>query len=178
MKKLLLILFLVSSLHIFGQTYPKISVDGKEYYLFTQNYRRGVADFFRYSVSFDQAIDFSRAKKDCAILRTMEKITLSKTFKLKDNREITELSLLLDELSVSDFRQIRKLEAQISDNQIVDAESMAKPKNLSFEFQLASGFLAAVKGTEGLLIDDFTRLPMTDAMNIARAASFFWLNVD
>ena len=35
MKKLLLILFLVSSLHIFGQTYPKISVDGKEYYLYT-----------------------------------------------------------------------------------------------------------------------------------------------
>lgn len=108
----------------------------------------------------------------------MEKITLSKPFKLKDNHEITELSLLLDDLSVSDFRQIRKLEAQISDNQIVDAESIAKPKNLSFEFQLASGFLAAVKGTEGLLIDDFTRLPMTDAMSIARTASFFWLNVD
>ena len=35
MKKLLLILFLVSSLHIFGQSYPKISVDGKEYYLYT-----------------------------------------------------------------------------------------------------------------------------------------------
>ena len=35
MKKLLLILFLVSSLHIFGQNYPKISVDGKEYYLYT-----------------------------------------------------------------------------------------------------------------------------------------------
>ncbi len=108
----------------------------------------------------------------------MEKITLSKPFRLKDNREITEFALHLDELSVSDFRQIRKLEAQISDNQIVDAESMAKPKNLSFEFQLASGFLAAVKGTEGLSIDDFTRLPMTDAMNIARTASFFWLGVD
>ena len=35
MKKLLLILFLVSSLHIFGQSYPKISVDGQEYYLYT-----------------------------------------------------------------------------------------------------------------------------------------------
>ena len=108
----------------------------------------------------------------------MEKLTLTKPFKITDNREVTELSLQLDELSVADFRQIKKLEAQISDNQIVDAESMAKPKNLSFEFQLASGFLAAVKGTEGLLMDDFTRLPMTDAGNIARAASFFWLNVD
>ena len=76
----------------------------------------------------------------------MEKLTLTKPFKLTDNREITELSLQFDELSVADFRQIKKLEAQISDNKIVDAESMAKPKNLSFEFQLASGFLAAVKG--------------------------------
>ena len=75
----------------------------------------------------------------------MEKLTLAKPFKLNDNREVTELSLQLDELSVSDFRQIRKLEAQISDNMAVDAESMAKPKNLSFDFQLASGFLDAVK---------------------------------
>lgn len=31
----------------------------------------------------------------------------------KDKREITELSLLLDELSMSEFRQIRKLESDI-----------------------------------------------------------------
>ncbi len=108
----------------------------------------------------------------------METITLTKPFKLNDNREITELSLQFEELSVADFRQIRQLESQISDNKLVDAESMATPKNLSFEFQLASGFLAAVKGTDGLRIDDFTRLQMSDAMNIARTASFFWLDVD
>ena len=108
----------------------------------------------------------------------METITLAKPFRLSDNREISELSLLFDELSVADFRQIKKLESQISDNMSVDAESMAKPKNLSFEFQLASGFLAAVKGTEGLQIGDFTRLPMTDAISLAREASFFWLDVD
>lgn len=108
----------------------------------------------------------------------MEKLTLTKPFKLADNREITELSLQFDELSVADFRQIKKLEAQILDNMSVDAESMAKPKNLSFEFQLASGFLAAVKGTDGLQIGDFTRLPMSDAINLARTASFFWLDVD
>ena len=107
----------------------------------------------------------------------MEKITLTKPFKLQDGKEITELSLNFDELSTGDFRQISKLEAQISDNMTVDAESMAKPKNLSFEFQLASGFLAAIKGTAGLQIADFTKLPMTDAMSIARAASFFWLGV-
>lgn len=108
----------------------------------------------------------------------MEKIALSKPFKLNDDRNITELSLQFDELSVADFRQIRQLESQITDNKIVDTESMVKPKNLSFEFQLASGFLAAVKGTDGLRINDFTHLPMIDAINIARTASFFWIGVD
>lgn len=108
----------------------------------------------------------------------MEKLTLTKPFKLADNREITELSLQFDELSVADLRQIRQLESQITDNKIVDTESMVKPKNLSFEFQLASGFLAAVKGTDGLQIGDFTRLPMTDAITLARTSSFFWLGVD
>ncbi len=108
----------------------------------------------------------------------MEKITLTKPFKLMDGKEITELSLNFEELSTADFRQIRKLESQISDNLSVDAQSMAKPRNLSFEFHLASGFVAAVKATDGLQISDFTRLPMRDAMNIAESAGFFWIGVD
>lgn len=108
----------------------------------------------------------------------MEKITLTKPFKLENGKEILELSLNFDELSTSDFRQIKKLELQISDDKSIDAQSMAKPRNLSFEFQLASGFVAAVKATDGLQISDFTRLPMRDAMNIAESAGFFWLGVD
>ena len=108
----------------------------------------------------------------------MEKITLTKPFKLQDGKEITELSLSFDELSTADFRQISKFEAQISDQMSMSAEKMTKPRDLSFEFQLASGFLAAIKGTEGLQISDFTRIPMRDAMKIAESAVFFWLDVD
>ena len=108
----------------------------------------------------------------------METITLSKPFALQDGKEITELSLRFEEMSVADCRQIKKLEALITDNRNVDAQDMAKPKNLSFEFQLASGFLAAVKGTAGLQIGDFTRLPLRDAMTVAETASFFWMGVD
>ena len=108
----------------------------------------------------------------------MKKITLTKPLKTQDDREINDLFLNFDEMSVADFRQIKKLEVQISDTMSVDAESMAKPKNLSFEFHLASGFLAAVKGTDGLNIIDFQRLNMMDAMKIAEEASFFWLDVD
>lgn len=108
----------------------------------------------------------------------METIALTKPFKLENGKEITELSLNFDELSTSDFRQISKLESQISDNLSVDAQRMAKPRNLSFEFHLASGFVAAMKGTEGLKVTDFSRIPMRDAMAIAENAGFFWQGVD
>ena len=108
----------------------------------------------------------------------METLTLSKPFKLQNDKEITEFQLNFDDLSTADFRQITQLEAQISDPKRISGESMAKPKSLSFEFQLASGFLAAIKGTQGLLIDDFIRIPMADALEIAQTARFFWLDVD
>ncbi len=108
----------------------------------------------------------------------METIVLSKKFKLQNGTEVTELKLNFDELSVGDFRQIKKLESQISDTVTVDVRDMARPKSLSFEFQLASGFLAAVKGTDGLQISDFSKLPMVDSLALAQYANFFWLNVD
>ena len=50
--------------------------DNVDYYLFSQNYRRGVHRYYGRSVSFNEAIDFSRSKHDSAILRTMEKIKI------------------------------------------------------------------------------------------------------
>ena len=48
--------------------------DRTDYYLFSQNYRKGVHKYYARSVPFNEAIDFSRSKHDSAILRTMEKI--------------------------------------------------------------------------------------------------------
>ena len=50
--------------------------DSADYYLFSQNYRKGVHKYYSRSVSFDEAIDFSRSKQDSAILHTMEKIKI------------------------------------------------------------------------------------------------------
>lgn len=108
----------------------------------------------------------------------METLILSKPFKLQNEKEINELTLNFEELSTADLRQIKKLETVISDAMSIDVTDMAKPKGLTFEFQLSSGFLAAVKGTNGLQIGDFTRLPMNDALKLARISSFFWLGVD
>ena len=48
--------------------------EGEKYLLFTQKYRKGVNDYYRKGVSMNEALNCSRAHKDGAILRTMEKL--------------------------------------------------------------------------------------------------------
>ena len=106
----------------------------------------------------------------------MEKLTLEKPIQ-GESKEISELTLNFDVLSVGDFRQIQKLEALISDNASMSVKDMSQPKKLSFEFHLACGFLAAVKGTDGLKISDFLKLSMQDSLRLEEYGSFFCMNV-
>ena len=48
--------------------------EGKEYFLFSQNYRRGVQKYFKDGVLLSQAINYSKTHNDCALMRTMSKI--------------------------------------------------------------------------------------------------------
>ena len=48
---------------------------GETHYLFSQNYRRGVKAYFGHGVHIDDAMDFSRAHRDSAILSTMRKLS-------------------------------------------------------------------------------------------------------
>lgn len=47
-----------------------------EYFLFSQDYRKGVNEYFNKGVHLDEAINFSRSRKDNAIRRTMTKIPM------------------------------------------------------------------------------------------------------
>lgn len=51
-----------------------LKVNGREYYLFRQNYRRGVNEYFRNGVVLESAIDFGRSRQNEAIQRTMQKL--------------------------------------------------------------------------------------------------------
>ena len=53
-----------------------LNADGIEYYLFHQNYRKGVSDYYRNGVLLDYAINFGRSKKDDALMRTMQKLPM------------------------------------------------------------------------------------------------------
>lgn len=47
-----------------------------KYYLFSQDYRKGVHEYFRKAISIDEAMDFSKSHRDAAIRRTMAKIPM------------------------------------------------------------------------------------------------------
>lgn len=51
-----------------------VSVGSEEYFLFSQNYRKGVAEYFGNGVIFKDAINYSKGRHDNAIVRTMSKI--------------------------------------------------------------------------------------------------------
>ena len=50
--------------------------NGQEYYLFSQDYRKGVQEYYSRGVSLDEAINFAKSRKDNAIRRTMSKIPM------------------------------------------------------------------------------------------------------
>lgn len=50
--------------------------EGEIYYLFSQDYRKGVQDFYHKGVRLDESMDYSKAHKDTAIERTMSKIPM------------------------------------------------------------------------------------------------------
>ena len=53
-----------------------IGIEEKKYFLFEQNYRKGVNEFFRDGVDLNRALDFSKAKFDCAVIKTMRKLPI------------------------------------------------------------------------------------------------------
>lgn len=53
-----------------------LTVDGQQYYLFSQNYRRGVQEYFSKGVSIYESMNYSKTHRDEALIRTMTKIPM------------------------------------------------------------------------------------------------------
>lgn len=51
-----------------------LSSNGTSYYLFSQDYRRGVNAYYRKGVLLDRALDYGRSDNDVAVIRTMGKL--------------------------------------------------------------------------------------------------------
>lgn len=53
-----------------------LTTDGQRYFLFNQDYRKGVQKYFGRGVSINEAINYSRSHNDTAVMRTMSKIPM------------------------------------------------------------------------------------------------------
>ncbi len=58
-----------------GTHYFFMKYAGKEYYLFSQDYHRGVNIYFSKGVSLHNALDVSTAHNDHCVIKTMSKLT-------------------------------------------------------------------------------------------------------
>ena len=65
---------ILSKVEVSGYHTLYLVADNKEYYLFRQAYRRGVADYYRNGASIDDALNYSKAKFDTSVIRTMRKL--------------------------------------------------------------------------------------------------------
>ena len=59
--------------------------EGQKYYLFSQNYRKGVQEYFAKGVSLKESMDFAKNHKDSAIIRTMTKLPMYIRYIEKEN---------------------------------------------------------------------------------------------
>lgn len=53
-----------------------LAVGGREYFLFNQNYRKGVQEYYSRGVSLNESMNFSRTHGDSALQRTMTKLPM------------------------------------------------------------------------------------------------------
>lgn len=53
----------------------------REYYLFTQKYRRGVKEYFHNKVLLRDALDVSKSRRDTALIRTKTKFPIYKVYR-------------------------------------------------------------------------------------------------
>lgn len=65
---------ILSRVDVSGYHTLYLVADNKEYYLFRQTYRRGVADYYRNGATIDDAINYSKAKFDTSVMHTMSKL--------------------------------------------------------------------------------------------------------
>lgn len=53
-----------------------LATNSNEYFLFNQNYRKGVQYYFGKGVTLNHAINFSKSNGDTAIIKTMSKLPI------------------------------------------------------------------------------------------------------
>lgn len=89
---------------------------------------------------------------------------LNKSISLLNGKEIDELNLDYEVLTLSDLRTANKIVGMIGDSTIGNIDNGSLSPRLDPNLRTAIAFVAAIKGTPGLRVDDVLKVSMIDAL--------------
>ena len=89
---------------------------------------------------------------------------LNKAIKLLNGDEIDTLTLDYDALTLSDLRTANKITNMIGDSIVGTIDNGSLSPRLDPNLRTAIAFVAAIKGTPGLRVDDVLKVSMVDAL--------------
>lgn len=89
---------------------------------------------------------------------------LSTPLTLVNGKEVAELNLDYDQLTLSDLRTANKIVSMIGESTAGNIDNGTLSPRLDPNLRTAIAFVAAIKGTPGLRIDDVLKVSMVDAL--------------
>lgn len=103
----------------------------------------------------------------------MSAYKLQKSITLTNGTEIKELNLDFEALTMADLKTANKISAMINDNGLgtnANVNNVSMSQRLDPNLRIAIAWVAAIKGTQGLMVNDVLKLSMLDAMCLGEEA--------
>ena len=107
-----------------------------------------------------------------------KKLELTKPLHTLGGDDVTELVFAFDNIKAIDYRNISKVEARLRGNQDTFSVTALMSKKTTNEFRIATAWIAALKGTKGLCVDDIDNLDIRDFLELEQIGLFFIENVE
>lgn len=106
----------------------------------------------------------------------IETLTLKTPLQTLSGETITELHFKFDGLKPRDYREMVRLEARLKGVSVL-SDSISTKKT-SPEFRMAAAWIAAVKGTENVCLDDIDNINMLDLLELEEIGVVFFANLE
>lgn len=95
---------------------------------------------------------------------------LNKPIRKMDGTEVSELNLNYDVLTMADLKTANKVAKMINSSGAVDLDASTLSPRLNSDLRTAIAWVAAIKGTPGLMVDDVLQLSLVDALMLSESA--------
>lgn len=105
----------------------------------------------------------------------MEEFKLNKPIELGNGQTIDKLCFDWDALSMGDLKTANKISKMISDSTAGNVDNSTVSPRLDSNLRIAIAWVAAVKGTPGLMVNDVLKLSMLDALCLSEEAMTAYL---